>query len=323
MDLIYTNAAREDIGVLSEYELDLAFGTDENDFECRMDSASHCCEAGGLLYIEGTEYGGIIDAIKSDTGNEEVIYSGRTWHGILNSKIIEPDTGEAYLTVSGDANAVIGSLLSRVGLMDLFSASSETSGLTISNYQMNRYISAYDGIRKMLKTVGGKLHMEYSKGSVVLSALCAVDYTQAGVDSDMLDIIVKQTARKVNHLICLGSGELAERTVVHLYADKSGNISQTQTQTGLDEYVSVYDYANVESADELITEGTKHFQELLQQDELSVDFDDTNDDFDIGDIVGAVDNVTGVSVAVPITKKIVTIQPDQVLVQVKTDSDVQ
>ena len=33
MDLIYTNANRVDQGVLLDYELDLAFGADENNFE--------------------------------------------------------------------------------------------------------------------------------------------------------------------------------------------------------------------------------------------------------------------------------------------------
>ena len=33
MDLIYTNQNREDIGVLQDFSLDLAFGSGENDFE--------------------------------------------------------------------------------------------------------------------------------------------------------------------------------------------------------------------------------------------------------------------------------------------------
>ena len=45
----------------------------------------------------------------------------------------------------------------------------------------------------------------------------------------------------VNHLICLGSGELRNRTVVHLYVDGNGNISQTQTFTGLEERAEVLD----------------------------------------------------------------------------------
>ena len=36
MDLIYTNENREDVGVLFGYSFDLAFGIDENDFECKL-----------------------------------------------------------------------------------------------------------------------------------------------------------------------------------------------------------------------------------------------------------------------------------------------
>ena len=132
MDLIYMNSAKEDIGVLMDYEFDLAFGTDENNFECRIDSNAHCCEHGYFLYIEGTEYGGIIDALESITANEEVIYTGRTWHGILNSKIIEPDSGKSHLIVSGEANEILASLIERLGLSDLFEASSESSDITCS-----------------------------------------------------------------------------------------------------------------------------------------------------------------------------------------------
>ena len=49
MDLIYTNPDRVDIGVLHEYELDLAFGADENNFEGTINAAAHCCEAGSYL----------------------------------------------------------------------------------------------------------------------------------------------------------------------------------------------------------------------------------------------------------------------------------
>lgn len=35
MDLIYMNASMEDIGVIRAYEFDLAYGSDENDFELK------------------------------------------------------------------------------------------------------------------------------------------------------------------------------------------------------------------------------------------------------------------------------------------------
>lgn len=308
MDLIYTNSQKQDIGVLLNYEFDLAYGTDENDFELKVGINDHCCEAGCFLYIEGTEYGGIIDAVASDTANEEVTYTGRTWHGILNSKVLCPDSGQDYLTVSGEANTVLGTLISRMGLSALFDVSSETSTLTLSSYKMERYVTGYDGIRNMLQSVNGKLLMSYNGGKVILSAVPIVDYTDNGFDSDILSFTLKMTARKVNHLICLGKGNLKNRLVVHLYADASGNISQTQSQTGLDEYTAVYEYSSVEDEDELIEAGAKRLSELRKQDELSISLDETDDVFDIGDIVGATDNVTGISIAVPIAKKIVNIQ---------------
>lgn len=308
MDLIYTNAKKEDVGVLLAYDLDLAFGADENNFECRIQTSEHCCEAGGYLYIEGTEYGGIVDEIKSDTTEGEVVYSGRTWHGILNSKVLQPNAGAAYLVVSGEANTIIGALLERMGLSGLFGASAASSGLTISSYKMNRYITGYDGIKKMLASVGGKLEFTFQDGMVILSAVPARDYSiDEEFDSDQIDFEVTKKHNSVNHLVCLGSGELENRMIVHLYVDKSGNISQTQTLFDLDEYAAVYDYSDVESEEELIKSGTARLKELWEPDSMTIDFDSDSDIYDVGDIVGAYDNVTGINIYAEITKKIVTI----------------
>lgn len=319
MDLIYMNSSMEDIAVLKAYEFDLAYGSDENDFELKVSTENHCCKAGYYVYIEGTEYGGIIDAVASDTANEEVTYMGRTWHGILNSKVLCPDSGQDYLSLNGEANTVLGTLISRMGLSSLFAASSDTSTLTLSSYKMERYVTGYDGIRKMLKSVNGKLLMSYNGEKVILSAVPIVDYTDDGFDSDILSFSVKKASKKVNHLICLGKGELKDRLVVHLYADTSGNISQTQTQTGLDEYSAVYDYSSVEDEEDLIEAGTQRLSELQKQDDLEISLDETEDAYDVGDIVGATDNVTGISIAVPISKKIVVIQNGQESISYEVD----
>lgn len=313
MDLIYTNANREDVGVMMGYAFDLAFGTDENDFECKIQSSLHCCEAGSYLYIEGTEYGGIVDEIGTDTSTGEVTYYGRTWHGILNSKVLQPDSGEDYLKVSGEANSVIGELIDRMGLSELFQANPNDSELTIKTYKMNRYIKGCDGIRKMLKTVDAKLLVSYQDKKVVLSAVPKHDYSvDKEFDSDQLEFEVTKRFNTVNHLICLGSGELANRTVIHLYADKEGNISQTQTQFGLNEYAEIYDYSAAESEEELLQSGMDELKSLWEPGELSVAMDDSTDNYDVGDIVGAYDNITGIAVAEEITKKIVTIENGKV-----------
>lgn len=319
MDLIYTDANKVDVGVLLEHDLDMAIGK-ENDFELKLSIDKNVCEAGSLIYVEGTEYGGIVDSVAIDTDAETIAYTGRTWHGILNSKILQPDSGSDYLVLSGEANTVLSQLVTRMGVGALFTASSSASGITISNYKMNRYIEGYDGIVKMLSAFGAKLVVRFVQGTVLLEAKPIEDYTQQGeIDSDAMAFKIEKAYHRVNHLLCLGAGELRNRTVIHLYANASGVISQTQTFFGLDEVAEVYDYSSAESTEDLLDSGTKRFRELLDADKLEVDFTDTDDPYDIGDIVGAVENTTKIFVTVPIAKKIVKISNGEINIEYATD----
>lgn len=317
MDLIYTTDKKEDIGVMQNFTFDLAFGADENNFELTVNTNNHVCREGYILYIEETEYGGVIDTIRVATDSNKLVYGGRTWHGILESKVIEPDPGEDYLVCDGDANIVLMFLIDRMGLTDLFKVSRKDSGLVISSYKMSRYVKGYLGIRKMLGTVNGKLKMNFQDGFVVLSAEPLVDYSQDDeFDSSQIDFDVKKNYRPVNHMICLGRGDLAERHVIHLYTDKSGSISHTQTQFGMNEVTDIYENVNAESDEELERGGTEALQELWNTDELQVDFDSTRN-YDIDDIVGARENTTGIFISRPIIKKIVTIKDEVVTISHK------
>ena len=93
MDLIYTDAYRNEIGVINSYILDLAYGEDENDFHLTIPADDHCCGPQSLIYIDGEEYGGIIDAIGINEDSTLVTYKGRTWHGILETHVICPRSG--------------------------------------------------------------------------------------------------------------------------------------------------------------------------------------------------------------------------------------
>lgn len=339
MDLIYMDSSRRDIGVLQSYEMDMAFGSDENNFECKVPAGQHNCHFGYGLYVENTEYGGLIDSITSDTAQKEVTYTGRTWHGILASKIILPlqsgetstgavtvhttdDNGEGltdrYLTLSGDANACIQYILDRIGLGSLFGTPAAAAGVSIKAYQFERYTDAYTGVKKMLASVGHKLRMAYTGGRVICSSVERYNYAQdAEFDSVLFGVRVKKSFRAVNHLICLGTGELEERMVVHLYADYYGNISTRQTLFGENEYTAVYDYSAVESREELIKGGTERLKEMWSQDGISIDFDEMAA-YDIGDIVGAVESVTGITATAEVAKKIVTIKNGRITIDLET-----
>jgi hypothetical protein len=161
----------------------------------------------------------------------------------------------------------------------------------------------------MLKASGAKLKLLFKEGMVILEAVPLVDYTKdEEFDSDNVPLQIKQNYKPVNHLVCLGKGELKERTVIHLFADKDGNISRTQSLFGIQERSAIFDYPSVESEEELITKGTERLEEYQNTNEIKVNFISDEESYDIGDIVGGTDEVTGLKVATDITKKIVTVR---------------
>lgn len=265
MDLIYTDKNRKDIGVLSDYELDEAFGKNENNFSLKISLSEHCMEPGCVIYAENTEYGGIIDTLNPNTKDSTLTYKGRTWHGILNSKVLEPDAGENYLILSGEANSVLKEIITRLKLNDVFSVSEEDSGIEIIHYQCSRYPCAYDEIRKMLYEFMGKLTINCQMKTVLLSVSPLYDYSaDEEWDASQLDFAIEKNYHPVNHLICLGSGDLKDRHVIHLFTDENGGIQpysfydnpyqdadyildkRNQILKEQEEVVEVYDYGNAQ-----------------------------------------------------------------------------
>lgn len=304
VDLIATDANHRDLLAIRDCTLDLAFGEDENDFELAVHDSDVRLEAGAFVYVDGTEYGGIIDSTGSslEDGVATVAYEGRTWHGLLASRVIQPPSGQDYRTVSGDATDCIQQVIDHIGLSGVMTTSpARARGLTVSSYRFDRYTDAYTGIRKMLESCGGKLCMAYDSGMLRLSALPVAIY--GGVDSDLLDYSYDRDWHPVNHLICLGTGEGKDRTVVHLYADTEGEVSETQSLTGLDEVQAVYDYSNADRA-ELVEKGREKLEALQAQGGVDVRIHDGLD-LDIGDLVASHDRLSGIDVTAQVTKKIV------------------
>lgn len=306
-ELIVTDASHVDQASLEDFTLDAAWGADENDFELTVD---RLIDAGSYVYFDGGECGGVVDSLKDSLkdGRSTLTYGGRTWHGMLANKILEPDKGKDYLTVSGTASTVIGSLISRVGLDAVFDAvDAPTAGAqTIKSYQFDRYVDAYSGLRKMCAASGLKLRLAYASGKVRVWAEPAAHYGDS-IDSDLIDFDATHTWRKPNHMIGLGKGELRNRIVSHWYADSKGNVTQTQTFKGLDEIAQVYDYSSAE-ADELAKNTKKKLQDLQSEGEVKVTVhEDSGIAFDVGDTVTARDNLTGITVNATISKKIVKV----------------
>lgn len=127
--------------------LDLQYGDEQNDFELTHSTPGLLLSDGCYIGAEDTEFGGRVDAVRITVDDGHALYTltGRTWHGLLAGKILQPDSGADRLTVSGDANSIIRTVISRIGLSTVFDVPSEASGITLSNYSFRRYITAWDG----------------------------------------------------------------------------------------------------------------------------------------------------------------------------------
>lgn len=286
--------------------LDLAFGEDENDYELVLpDDVAGLVAAHDVWMIDGTEYGGVVDSIQSDVadGANVITFSGRSLQGILSHKILQPDKGQDYLQVSGTVTQVLTQIISRCGLGSLFTAAD--NDLQVSG-RFDRYTDAYTGLRKLLASHSCALVFRCMDDTVVLDAP-PLDDTDGTLNSGSMDFTAKREYRRTNHLIGLGEGELKDRAVSHWYADAEGNVSQKQTFTGLDEVADTYEYTNAEASE--LSEKTKEELESRQEGTGTIDVTmrDGTADHNVGDLLSAVDDVTGVSVRATITKKIVRI----------------
>ena len=304
MDLVVSAPNGRDLGSTSRFELDLSFGDGGNNFELSCPDLP--ISRGCLVSIDGTEYGGVVDAAEQETegGETSVVWKGRTWQGVLAAKVLEPDRGQDYLHVSGDANAVLTRLIARMGLQSLFAVPKSRASISV-DHTFERYTDGYAGIRKMLRASSAKLMLRREDG---ITRIWAEPIRQLGdaIDSDLIDFTAERMWRPVNHLVCLGTGELRDRTVLHLYADERGNVSERQSLFGADEVAETYDYSNADMA-KLREDGTKKLREYQQQGAVDVSVADGLELY-VGDVVTGSAHGAGVvdgSVTAPVVKKIV------------------
>lgn len=302
VDLICADENGVPFHAVSDCLFDCAWGSGENDFELTLYDGTVLPDR-GLVYVDGTEVGGIVDHMKDELsdGVSVVTYSGRSWHGMLAGKVLQPDSGQDYLKVSGPVNQVLSNLLARIGLSDVFKVRADSTK-TIPTFQFDRYCTAYDGIRRMLAANDLKLMFQEVDGTVWMYAQPIVAHDDT-VDSDLVDFSITKDYRRTNHMIGLGKGDLRNRLVVHYYADDSGKVSNTRTFGGRDEIAAVYDYSSAEK-DELDKQTKKQLQDLQGAGAVDVTVHDGLS-LDVGDRVAGCDHVTGLTVTAVVLKKIV------------------
>lgn len=310
MELIYIKENLQgqilDSGILQHYESDFEIGEENNDFEITMATPTR----DKLLYIENqiktrvfadeTEYGGYITGIKISAEGSTVTYTGKTWRGMQQNVIVEPPNGEDYKILSGN----IGTAMKQLPFPPIYKL--KPCDLTANQFQVERYITLFDTVKKYLATATPHdvaMRINYSLqygGDGILTAdfkkkANLSEHIEFSQDyNDNIDLTITRDGNTPKRLICLGQGELKDRQVINLYADKNWNISQTPGE----EYpCQIYDYG---SSEDLLRDSIKHYKEIIGQHtqiEVSIDGVVVN----LGDIVSARDQITGEYVSAEIS----------------------
>lgn len=314
MELIITNSAGRDIAELQAFQLD-SDTNGEKTVEVTVPAQKwkDYMTFGARVYVPGTEIGGLIGQLYTDTASNTVSLMGRTWRGVLNSKIIVPPSGSNYYRISGELNSNIQELIgTRFG--NLFQVSSEYT-VTVTNFKFPRFCTLLEGIEKMLKSVGYRLNIVYRQGEpngsgyVEIGAVPAVDYSeQIELSQDSrLNFTLYDIRDGVNHLICGGKGELEDRNIVDLYVQPDGSISGTKYYTGLNEIEYFYENTSTET-EELEEAAADYLREMMNRKEYRMDVEALNLDVAIGDSIGGRDYITGLYLSRPVENIILTIQ---------------
>ena len=268
MALIIFNTERHDVGTAKPFALDIEAGG-ENWMSVTL-------EESGVYgaYVPGTEFGGLLEKVTETTDTRLIKYEGHTWRGLLSQKVLEPPPGaDYYTTPAGDAQDVLETLIG--GRFDWLIRAAARAGVSVTAHQYSRYCTILEAIEELCRDNNLKLELEadnHDGYTICLAALTpAVNIGAVYGEDSRYKMRWTDDGTGINHLICLGSGELRDRYVLNLYADTAGNISTTKTITGLAERTAVYDYGSIESNADLEKEGRKRFRELLSSRRLEVD----------------------------------------------------
>lgn len=315
VELTYTDASFHDVGLIEPYDGDFAYGNSENDFSVDTTGDS-IPEVGAMMYAEGSDVGGIVTGYLSDAAMGTFSVVGDTWTGVLDRRVVGPDSGSDYLALSGDVRDIVAALVSRAGLTGLFRVAEGRTGITASHtftgstsseqQDAGRYMGAWTAIWQVCVDHGCKCRFAWSdvERRVIVTVARLADYTDDEAQSAGLATVGVSIRKPTNHLVCLGKGDLKAREVLHLYADRSGNVSTSQTIKGVDEIAEVYDDSSAEG-DKLREDGTKKLRELWQaSQEVTVKSGTTSADFDLGDVIGGTDPWSGLTARAIVTKKV-------------------
>lgn len=322
LEYIYTYTDYKELGYLTHFDADIELGeynVSKNDFELTLslEDRDPLFTVGSLFYKENTEIGGVIQRLKINTSDNTITLIGPTFRGLLEKEYVQPPAGSAYLTLNGEANTCINVLIdgrfSNLFVVDNIGASNINVKYDV------RDINLLQALEKALGASNARLCIRHRiDGKVHLYAEKINDLSETlRYDNDyQIGMIVKTESKPYNHILALGKGELLDRLRINLYLQTDGSWKESnQIYTGLDRKTYKHEDVNVDDRAELIKNATEKVAEANESDTLEISFG--ADDAEIFDIVGAKENITGISFKEPITQKIIKISDDDVEISYK------
>lgn len=226
MDLVYTDKNRIDQGVLISYDLDLDVA-ELKDFELK--TYDFPLTEGQYWYIDGTEYGGVIDGFSRDTEADTTTYKGRNFRGILNSKIIEGDNNSAEGNITDEINE----LIEQCDLTDMFICENAEGEVDHDvSYSLPPYCTLYDGIMGIAQSINHNLVFVYSMidKKVHITPTLAEDWSDyINYCKDNSINFVIATNNGINHLLLIGVDESGQRKAIHMFTDENGGVQPYAT----------------------------------------------------------------------------------------------
>lgn len=322
LEYIYTDASYNELGYLTHFDADIEIGeydVSKNDFELTLslEDRDPLFTIGSLFYKENTEIGGVIQRLKINTSDNTITMVGVTFRGLLKKEYVQPRAGSAYLYLNAEANKCINVLIG-----DRFGDLYTVDDLGASNINIKYDVRDVNLLQALEKALGasdarlcirhqidGKVHLYAEKINDLSDTLRYDNEYQIGM-------IVKTESKPYNHILALGKGELLDRLRVNLYLQTDGSWSDSnEVYKGLNRKTYKHEDANVEDRAELIKNATEKVSEANETDTLEISFD--ADNAELFDIVGAKENITGVSFKEPITQKIIKISDGDISISYK------
>ncbi len=317
--LIHADSNRAEVGIITDfvnYDSQIHHNCEltDNTFQIVLSVGAWQAEKimrGDYIYIDGSEFGGLVRSVNKNTNSDTVTIKGCLWRALLAMRIITPPAGQAYKVYENvELNTMIADVIGN-DYVNLFQVSSEDTGVTTS-YQF-RYQTKLAGLSKALLQVGYTLSCEYDASiqREKVTARHCIDYSDYADISSDLGIGLSITVGRVddyNHCIALGTGELTERMVRELWL-YNGTIYTEKPAALLEGDIRsmTFDYPNAESEDELLSSARDALLEHAPLTTAEIDLSQIQLDLQLDDTILTVDRDLNISATKSVSQRVLTI----------------